>query len=624
MKTRAWGRLLVALLLNASGGLAMAAESREGDPATDPATDPNMALAMRSLRALGADVDGSSGRCASCHTVGLFTLNRWQRAADMVFWSCLDPDNGGRTRTALDRVNCLRVDPANPQSEFSPGKLGIYAAGSHLAVFSDLFQQAYPAAEWQQKYAAFKASVQMPEHGANVLSPDDFEAVRSWMQKNMPYMETILGRPADPPTTCQTEIKPAMVEHIQAMSLSGWEAKNKENGVAMFACPTGGDALSCFAQKTGTGLDVFAEASAAPFSQGWGRDNPEAKIRILRDIPFRTSYWMRSSADGRFFGNGARDGNSNEGGMISDLQNALVDGAGRRDITVDAAYDPGFFPDNSGFIFQGTPVGAGFCPLSILENPATTHIAFNEPECSGSENVDLYQAVGASLDGSDYLAITGSFEGDSGGGRNTDGQPSWGDKSYLRLVPIINDGRHYQAMTPVDRWMPYLGDWGLAPSNLVTASRVGGVDSRGEAVQMGYKFHLVHKSRTVDGYDFDLDEAATVCVKGGKGAFSYDERFYTVFHYVEASDWQELGYANANDPEFRRLIASGSSNISVIDLLNGTSRRVTHMGPGQFAMFPHYRSDGWLYFQVFDSTLSKRFAVATDAGVRMALGGAGR
>ena len=60
---------------------------------------------------------------------------------------------------------------------------------------------------------------------------------------------------------------------------------------------------------------------------------------------------MRSSPDGRFVANGATGG---DGGVISDLQT-------NKDIKVKAAYDPGFFPDNKGWIFQGTPIGAGFC-----------------------------------------------------------------------------------------------------------------------------------------------------------------------------------------------------------------------------------------------------------------------
>jgi hypothetical protein len=38
------------------------------------------------------------------------------------------------------------------------------------------------------------------------------------------------------------------------------------------------------------------------------------------------------------------------------------------------------------------------------------------------------------------------------------------------------------------------------------------------------------------------------------------------------------------------------------------------MQPGQRALFPHFRSDGWLYFLVRDRTLPERI-VASDAGL---------
>jgi hypothetical protein len=397
----------------------------------------------------------------------------------------------------------------------------------------------------------------------------------------------------------------------------------------MSACSGGLSRLGCFAQMTGAGCDVFPDSAATTYGARWGRDFPEAKFRVLREIPFRTAFWMRSSADGRFFANGVRsaeddaarnsDADVDEGGMISDLQNQLTDGAGYRDIAVRAAYDPSFFPDNSGFMFQGTDVGAGFCRQSILENLATSRIVFNEPECSGSEEIELYQAVGASLDGSDYLAIAGSYESDRGNGRDSgDNVPSWFERSYLQLTPIIDDGQHFKTMGVVEKWIPFLGDWGLSPSNLMTASRVSGVDASGEPKQMGIKFHLVQKIRNDQGYDFELKEVGTVCAKGNKGAFSFDERFFATYHYVDADDWQELGYARADDPEFQALLRAGSANVYVVDLMTGASRRITHMGAGQYALFPHYRADGWLYFLAVDKTINKRFIMATDGSLRLA------
>jgi hypothetical protein len=54
----------------------------------------------------------------------------------------------------------------------------------------------------------------------------------------------------------------------------------------------------------------------------------------------------------------------------------------------------------------------------------------------------------------------------------------------------------------------------------------------------------------------------------------------------------------------------------VADFVTGKKVRITKMGPGQFALFPHYRSDGWLYFLVVDHNTNKYYAVASDWSVR--------
>ena len=40
--------------------------------------------------------------------------------------------------------------------------------------------------------------------------------------------------------------------------------------------------------------------------------------------------------------------------------------------------------------------------------------------------------------------------------------------------------------------------------------------------------------------------------------------------------------------------------------------RITAMKPGQFALYPHFRSDGWLYFIVRDANGRKEYIVASD------------
>ena len=37
------------------------------------------------------------------------------------------------------------------------------------------------------------------------------------------------------------------------------------------------------------------------------------------------------------------------------------------------------------------------------------------------------------------------------------------------------------------------------------------------------------------------------------------------------------------------------------------------MNPGQYALYPFFRSDGWIYFLVRDTSSHKEYAVASDA-----------
>ena len=52
----------------------------------------------------------------------------------------------------------------------------------------------------------------------------------------------------------------------------------------------------------------------------------------------------------------------------------------------------------------------------------------------------------------------------------------------------------------------------------------------------------------------------------------------------------------------------------MVDLLTGATTRVTNMQPGQHALFPHFRSDGWIYFVV--RTLDgEEYYAASDAAL---------
>src|SRR5262249_22572140 len=141
---------------------------------------------------------------------------------------------------------------------------------------------------------------------------------------------------------------------------------------------------------------------------------------------------------------------------------------------------------------------------------------------------------------------------------------------------------------------PNEGDVVLAPSSSLLITRSGG------PIQNGYVMRSLIATPAGNSYTVQTPTIARYFVQGGKAALSFDERWLTFHHYVDADDWQELGYPNATAPGFQALLIQHAANIYVLDLTTGESRRVTNMGPGQLALYPHFRSDGWIYAIVKD------------------------
>jgi hypothetical protein len=138
---------------------------------------------------------------------------------------------------------------------------------------------------------------------------------------------------------------------------------------------------------------------------------------------------------------------------------------------------------------------------------------------------------------------------------------------------------------------PYEGDSVLSPSSQLVASRLSGPEGR----SLGYVIRRVQAQRFGDTYSINTSQKlATVCVSGAKPNFSFDERFIVTHHYE-----------------------GGSSNILLIDLMTGMRYTVTNMPMGHYAMFPHFRSDGWFYFLVSDGG-ENRYIVASDAALQIA------
>ena len=502
----------------------------------------------------------------------------------------------GAARPAAEIVSCLRMDPTRSDSPFTPAHAGIFAAAAHLDWFKRIFQAAYPVTDpantpntWIAEYLKFRQRVGMPKGNHPRFTQAELDVVATWMDRNLVGLDQHV--PEDgAPTSCTPAISTELIDHANQMQTVGWSAVNRDRGLLMYGCSGNGDPQAC--------LSSLPAAVDRPYGAGWVA-LPGSKLRILRELAFNTSYWMRSSADGRFIANGATGGT---GAMISDLQ------AGR-DIPTHAAYDPGFFPDNSGFVFQGTPVGTGFCNYNLLtSNPQ--QITFGEAQCSAAAQIGLYQHLGAGLSG-DYFLINGQFTSDNGGHSTTLQDPiaSFTSSTQATITPMAHTGSHYEAKPPVTLNTPFEGDTILSPSTRLMVSRVAGAGGS----QLGYLVRKVNATPNGSGYSITAPEVGRFCTRGGKPAISFDERFMVYHHYVEAGDWGELGFASASDPTFQEYLAKGAANIYVLDLVTGQAKRVTMMAPGQYALFPHFRSDGWIYLLVRDANTGHEYAVASDA-----------
>ena len=569
--------------------------------------------AVGALSLLGVENGAPGGqKCASCHSITGASTRAWGQRAQQTIQECfaqLDaqtwkaPDQA----TAVQAINCLRSTPADVNSNFAPSRLGLLSAGAKTTRFEQLFKTAFGAESYQATFATFTQQAGMPPQDSNwSISDADFEKVLTWAVQGMPYLETLFLDVA--PSTCQTTISDTLKQHITTMKTSGWQARHRDNNLMMFAC-SDNEPLNCFNQKKTDGTSRFALAEDTDFGKTWNKDSGNSQIRVLHELGFSTNFWMRTSPDGRFVANG---GNTS----VTDLQGLLADSGALRIISVQGNFDPSFAPDNSAFMFQGS--GAGICPTSVLRDPSFAHIDFTQPGCTqggSSFAIGLYQSIGASLDGSDFVAVTGQFESDGGGGATFGGGFSSQNKAHF--TGFVNDGTGYRNLFYSEVVTPFQGDYAISPSNELLIARLSGMTDNQQSIPLGYKFYNISRQATsATNVQFKIEDIGTACFAGKKGNMSYDERFWVTYAPVQASDFADFGFASASDPEFTKLLGT-SENVVLFDLLTGKHYRVTRMGKGQFAQFSHFRADGWIIFMVYDQNTGKHYVVASDAAIRL-------
>ena len=193
-----------------------------------------------------------------------------------------------------------------------------------------------------------------------------------------------------------------------------------------------------------------------------------------------------------------------------------------------------------------------------------------------------------------------SFESDDGYGSDT--QPSFGEDQKIEIKVMVSLGNEagYKIGQIAKLEAPWEGDTMMSPTTMLTASRISGEDK-----QQGYSIRKIESRMGAEGYEFTAKQVGKVCIPGGKANFSFDERYLVTHHYLTREDFP-------SDEAWAPYDDKNAADIFVVDLKTGETIRATRMAPGQLALYPHFRSDGWLIFTVRDKSSDKEYYAASD------------
>lgn len=558
-------------------------------PFRHPLSTPDATLAMQALRILGSPAAGATTvYCNECHTLSRARIYNWRALSDAALspTGCLNDLAVSTDASATAMVECIRAS-----GSFTTPPIGVFGTGSTLPWFQYVFRHGLDST-WATTHASFVATAGMPVPPRTAMTADEFDIVAEWFIRGVPGLDSIL--PPDPaPTTCLPGVSAAVGTHVTAMSTTGWAATNRASGMLMYGCAGAATPADCLATVPLARDTVFG-ASWETITDGV----PGSHLRVLFDTSFSSSWWTRASVDGRFVGQGAAAAPHLR---FVDLSRSAVIGG-------NALYDPSWFPDGSGFMVQGSG-GARVCELSVLTTGMPTMLSFTEPGCTSGAGIGLYEHVATSLGGADYWALSGSATYDNGGHSATLSDPiaDWDATAGSDITHLLNTGTGFTVGARSHVAHPYEGDAVFSPTATVMLTRVAGPGGR----QVGYVLRRLDMS----GSTPTAPEIARYCVGGAKPEFSFDERFFVIHHYVGDADAVELGFTGASDPAFAAYRTRGAANVYLIDTTTGIRRRLTNMGPGQYALFPHFRSDGWIYMDMRTSGATPEHILASDAAI---------
>ena len=151
---------------------------------------------------------------------------------------------------------------------------------------------------------------------------------------------------------------------------------------------------------------------------------------------------------------------------------------------------------------------------------------------------------------------------------------------------------------------PYQGDTMMARSGNIIGSRVAG-----EQGALGYSIEKLNS----DGLERQLPLLAQrhrQALHAGEQGEHLVRRALPRDPPLHTSRRTTTGHGRS------RVRAEGLVGRHLADFVTGKKATITKMGPGQFTLYPHFRSDGWLYFLVVDHNNGKYYVVASDWAVR--------
>ncbi len=228
----------------------VAAATPTPTPSPTPSPEENKELTLKSLKLISGNVEGASDRCLKCHAPTMRMIGEWGEYAK---WTkdCIEKkaEPGQPEIKPQDRIDCFKKDKTDPNSLYDGKRLGLLSAGAHTSVFSKLFKDAFSPETWETEFVKFKDQVAMPKDQTNQLSEEEFATILTWVGRELPYLEKILGNAENPPKTCEVLHTQDLNTYINRMKTEGWAAKLKDKNLLMFACPKPGEPLECFKQQ---------------------------------------------------------------------------------------------------------------------------------------------------------------------------------------------------------------------------------------------------------------------------------------------------------------------------------------------------------------------------------------